>query len=201
MDNQVIHLYGASGSGTSTIGKFISMELGCFFMDTDDYFWEATDPPFQIKRRAPDRIALMRKDLAKYGKAVISGSLVDWGDELIPLFTLAVRVETDPGIRIDRLRKRERERFGDRIDAGGDLYKRHQKFIEWAASYDTGGLDMRSKAKHDAWQKQLQCRMILLDGSRPVEENYEIIRQNLYAEDGKSAGYEELHPGLCEKQH
>ena len=34
----VIHIFGASGSGTTTLGKKISEELGYSFMDTDDYF-------------------------------------------------------------------------------------------------------------------------------------------------------------------
>ena len=150
-------------------------------MDTDDYLWESTNPPFTAKRKASDRINLMRKDIEKYNKAVISGSLVDWGDELIPLFTLAIRVNTDTAIRIDRLKRRERERFGNRLDPGGDMYKIHQEFIDWAASYDSGGLDTRSKAKHDQWQKLLQCRQIMLDGSLPVEKNFEIVQQNLYS--------------------
>lgn len=179
MDKQVIHIYGASGSGTSTIGKFIADKLGYFFMDTDDYFWEPTNPPYTIKRKVSDRIALMKKDIAKHNGAVISGSLVDWGDELIPLFTLVIRVETDTAIRIDRLKRREREQFGSRIDIGGDMYENHRDFINWAASYDSGGLDMRSKAKHDEWQKQVQCRHILLDGSLPVGKNFEIIKWNL----------------------
>ena len=33
---QVIHIFGASGSGTSTLGRYISKKLGCFFMDTED---------------------------------------------------------------------------------------------------------------------------------------------------------------------
>ncbi len=148
-------------------------------MDTDDYFWEETNPPYQIKRNISDRISMMKNDIAKHSNAVISGSLVDWGDELIPLFTLAVRVETDTAIRIERLRKREREHFGNRIDIGGDMYENHRDFIEWAASYDRGNLNMRSKAKHDEWQKQLLCKIVLLDGSLPVEENFEIIRNNI----------------------
>lgn len=179
MNKQVIHIYGASGSGTSTIGKFIADKLGYFFMDTDDYFWESTNPPYTTKRKVSDRIAFMKKDIAKYAGVVISGSLVDWGDELIPLFTLVIRVETDTAIRIDRLKRREREHFGNRIDPGGDMYENHQEFLSWAASYDTGGLDIRSKAKHDEWQKQVQSRHILLDGSLPVEKNFEIIKENL----------------------
>ncbi|MDE6891742.1 MAG: shikimate kinase [Lachnospiraceae bacterium] len=175
MEKQVIHIYGASGSGTSTIGRFICEKTGYYFMDTDDYFWEPTNPPFTAKRKIPDRIALMRRDIAKYESVVISGSLVDWGDELIPLFTLAVRVETDTAVRIERLKKRERERFGNRIDIGGDMFENHREFIEWAASYDSGGLDMRSKAKHDEWQKLLQCPQILLDGTQPAEKNFEYL--------------------------
>lgn len=175
MEKQVIHIYGASGSGTSTIGRFICEKTGYYFMDTDDYFWEPTNPPFTVKRKIPDRIALMRKDIAKYESVVISGSLVDWGDELIPLFTLAVRVETDTAVRIERLKKRERERFGNRIDTGGDMFENHREFIDWAASYDSGGLDMRSKAKHDEWQKLLRCPQILLDGNQPAEKNFEYL--------------------------
>lgn len=179
MDRQVLHIYGASGSGTSTIGRFISNKLGYFFMDTDHYFWEPADPPYTRKRAISDRIALMRKDIAEYGRVVISGSLVDWGDELIPLFTLAVRVNTDTAIRIERLRRREREHFGNRLDPGGDMYETHRKFIDWAASYDSGGPDTRSRSKHDEWQKQLQCPLILLDGSLPLEKNFEIIQRSL----------------------
>lgn len=46
MYGSVIHIYGASGSGTSTLGKFISEQLGYTFMDTDDYFWLPTDPKY-----------------------------------------------------------------------------------------------------------------------------------------------------------
>lgn len=155
MAKQVIHIYGASGSGTSTIGRFLCDNSGYFFMDTDDYFWEPTNPPYTTKRAVSDRIAKMKKDIEKYDTVVISSSLVDWGDVLIPFFTLAIRVNTDTAIRIERLKKRERAHFGNRIDAGGDMYENHRKFLEWAASYDNGGLDMRSKAKHDEWEKQL----------------------------------------------
>jgi len=107
-------------------------------MDTDDYFWEPTDSPYTIKRAVPERLALMKRDVAEHENVVIFGSLVDWGDELIPLFTLAVRVETDTATRIERLRAREREHFGSRIDPGGDMYENHKEFIEWAAAYDEG---------------------------------------------------------------
>ncbi len=175
---QVIHIYGASGSGTSTLGKYICEKSGYFFMDTDDYFWEPTNPPYTVKRCLSSRMKLMREDIQRHDHVVISGSLVDWGDEFIPLFTLAIRVETDTDIRLQRLNRREREKFGSRIDFGGDMYENHLEFIKWAASYDHGGMDMRSKAKHDDWQKKLICPLLFVDGNMPVSENYEIIQSN-----------------------
>lgn len=179
MTKQVIHIFGASGAGTSTLGKYISDQLGFFFMDTDDYFWKETDPPYMLKRERSDRIKLMKNDIEKHENIVISGSLVDWGDELIPLFTLAVRVETDTAIRLGRLEQRERKKFGARIDIGGDMYENHHDFMEWAAAYDCGGLDMRSKRKHNEWQKQLRCPLILVDGSLSVGENFDIVWRKL----------------------
>jgi hypothetical protein len=58
-------------------------------------------------------------------------------------------VITDKNVRIERLMEREKKHFGSRIELGGDMYQNHVEFIEWAAAYDTGDIDMRSKAKHD----------------------------------------------------
>lgn len=179
MVNKMIHIYGASGSGTTTLGKYISTKAGFYFMDTDDYFWEQTDPPYTTKRDISQRLAMMKNDISKSSKTVISGSLAGWGDELISLFTLAIRIETDTDIRIERLKKREREHFGSRIDIGGDMYEKHREFMKWAYSYDNGDIDMRSKAKHDEWQKLLQCRQIKLDGSNSLEHNYQIVQNYL----------------------
>lgn len=105
-----------------------------------------------------------------------SGSLVDWGDELIPLFTLAIRLITDTEIRVERLKAREKQKFGDRIMPGGDMYTQHMEFIDWARKYDTGSMNMRSKAKHDEWQKLLLCKQIVLDGADDLEENFKKVQ-------------------------
>ncbi len=179
MANKIIHIYGASGSGTTTLAKYISGKLRYAFMDTDDYFWKPTNPPYKEKRNVSERLELMKKDIAKFDRVIISGSLVDWGDELIPLFTFVIRLNTATDIRIERLKRREYERFGSRIEIGGDMYDAHQEFLAWAAAYDCGDANMRSKAKHDEWQKLLKCKQIILDGNVGVEDNFEIIRPYL----------------------
>jgi len=169
--NSLIHIYGASGSGTSTLGRALASALGYTFMDTDDYFWVPTDPPFTTKRSTEERLILLENDIAASFGTVLSGALTKWGDALIPRFTLAVRLVTDEHVRLSRLKAREHARFGDRICPGGDMYETHQAFLKWASAYDTGGLNMRSRADHDRWQTLLQCPQLVLDGERPVEEN------------------------------
>lgn len=73
---------------------------------------------------------------------------------------------------IERLVKREKERFGSRIEPGGDMYRHHIEFVNWAKSYDNGGTDIRSKAMHDEWQKKLLCKILYLDGADKLEDNF-----------------------------
>ncbi len=175
MANQVIHIFGASGSGVTTLGRHLSENLGYFLMDVDDYFWQDTPIPYTVKRDKAERLSMLRADIEKHGSAVVSGSLTEWGDELIPLFTLAVRLTTDTETRLERLRKRESEHFGARIEPGGDMHEAHIEFINWASQYDTGGIDMRSKLCHDEWQKLLKCPLIELDGRLPLQEKYSAV--------------------------
>lgn len=172
----VIHIFGASGSGTSTLGRAICHEMGYTFMDTDDYFWLPTDPKYTVKRPVQERLDRIRADIFHADNVVLSGSLSGWGDPLIPLFTLAIRLETDTDIRVERLRCRERKAFGDRIDAGGDMHQAHEAFIAWAKQYDNGDMNMRSKAMHDAWQTQLQCPLLRLNGGDSISGNVEAVR-------------------------
>ena len=55
------------------------------------------------------------------------------------------------------------------------MYTNHMEFIEWARKYDTGRVDMRSKAKHDEWQKLLLCKQIVLNGADDLEKNFNIV--------------------------
>ncbi len=173
----VIHIYGASGSGTSTLGRKICDELGFTFMDTDDYFWLTK---YTVKRRKEERLALMKQDISNAENVVISGSIAGWGDELISLFTLAIRLETNTDIRIERIKNREKEKFGERITPGGDMYESHMEFLKWAEAYDTGSVNMRSRARHDEWEKKLQCERILLNGANDLDYNWAIIKNTLF---------------------
>jgi len=165
-----IHIFGASGAGTSTLGRELAQTHGLTFFDTDDFFWEATDPPYQRARERGYRQQLLTKALSTTRRWVLAGSLCGWGDVAIPLFDLAVFVVTDSDIRLQRLRTREQEAFGERISPGGDMHNQHKSLLEWAARYDEGHPPERTRQLHEEWLTGLECPLVRADGARPVKE-------------------------------
>ena len=59
------------------------------------------------------------------------------------------------------------------------MHIQHLDFLQWTSLYDTGGTDMRSKAKHDQWQKLLSCPLLELDGSEPLDGKFEKVKKML----------------------
>ena len=67
------------------------------------------------------------------------------------------------------------------------MYETHQAFLEWARRYDTGGLEIRSKMKHDQWQTLLPCPVLLLDGGDPLEDNFQKVLRVIVEEERKNS--------------
>ena len=128
-----IHLFGASGSGTSTLGAALAQKLSLPHLDVDDFYWRPTDPPFVEKQQPAQRLLDLNEAMTKSQGWILSGSLCGWGDELIPRFSHAVFLFLQPDLRMQRLRLRERQRHGDRILPGQDMHEIHSEFMTWAS--------------------------------------------------------------------
>ena len=168
--NYRIHIFGASGSGTSTLGAALSPRIGGKHLDTDSYYWLDTDPPYTDKRDPTDRVQLIERDTEGIDNWVLSGSICGWGDPLLDKFNLAVFLILDSDVRMDRLKKREADLYGERIRPGGDMYQIHLEFMEWAQSYDQAKAPTRSLDLHTQWMKRLACPIIELDSKNPTED-------------------------------
>lgn len=122
-----IHIFGASGSGTSTLGRAVAARLGYAFLDADDFYWLPTDPPFREKRDVAD------------------------------------------------------------LAPGGDMHEHHELFMSWAAQYDAGGAEVRSRRRHEEWLSRLpsSCDVLRLDTTGPVEELAEIVIERAGARRGR----------------
>ena len=170
-----IHLLGPSCSGTSTLGKLIAEEYKIPWYDSDDIFWIKTDPPFTHKRDINERIKLLESIFESNNSLVLSGSALKWGNSIKKLLDIVIYKYVDQNIRIERLLAREKQRYGNRINPGNDMYQIHKEFVEWAKKYETGGMDMRSRKSELEWIKDLDCKIIMLEENKTPEEELKIV--------------------------
>jgi adenylate kinase family enzyme len=164
-----IHIFGASGSGTTTLGRALSNRLALPHFDADDFYWAQTDPPFSTPNPRDVRVRLLGAELDELDGWILAGSVCGWGDVFAPSFTLAVFVHIPADLRISRLVAREHDRYGARIGPSGDLLEHHRAFIAWAARYDTAGLEQRSRALHERWMTSLACRVLIIENDAPAD--------------------------------
>jgi len=141
-----IHILGASGSGTSTLGTALARRLQVPHTDADSLHWVPTDPPYTTPRPPDDRQALLLRTLPVAGHWVFSGAAMT------------------------RLRRREAARFGARILPGGDMATINAAFIAWAEAYDTAGSLRRGLITHEAWLADQLAPVLRLDSLAPVEQ-------------------------------
>ncbi|MFD0679337.1 MULTISPECIES: ATP-binding protein [unclassified Paenibacillus] len=178
--NNKIHILGASGSGASTLGKDLSSILPHVNLDGDDYFWIEK---FTEKRGLKDRVRLLKEDLSYYKQWILSGSVCGWGDELKSAFDLVIFIYIPKDIRLQRLEKREYQRYGDEILPGGSMYEQSKAFLEWASLYDEAGLEVRSKFLHEHWMSDLTCPILRIEGDLSATERVNIVLDYLKAND------------------
>ncbi|HXQ16169.1 MAG TPA: AAA family ATPase [Caulobacteraceae bacterium] len=169
-----IHIVGASGSGTTTLGVALARAIDGVHFDTDDFFWLPTDPPFTTKRPVEQRLSLLEAELTR-DSWVLSGSLMGWGDVLVPRFDLVVFLFVPPDVRLERIMERERRRYGADIDPGGRMHENHKAFVDWARGYDTADSEGRSHVRHRAWIDNLPCPVVEITGVPTVEESVECV--------------------------
>lgn len=116
---------------------------------------------------------------------VLSGSIGDWGNELIPMFDFVIFMTAPTPVRMARLRAREKEHYGADIEPGGKMHEVHRAFLDWASRYDEPDFDSRSRHKHEAWLARVSCPVLHLDGTRPVTELTEEVYRTTELHQGR----------------
>jgi adenylate kinase family enzyme len=166
-----IHILGPSGSGTTTLGGNLAVELGIERLDTDDFFWRKTSIPFSEKNSVEERLRKLRAEMARSDEWVLSGSLCGWGDSLVGTFTHVVFLWVPWEVRRARLLARETERYGaPSLAPGGAMHEIHVAFMDWCSRYDTAGRGQRSRQVHEAWMVGLPREIILVRLEGEMEE-------------------------------
>jgi adenylate kinase family enzyme len=158
-----IHILGASGSGTTTIGKRLSQLYEIPHFDSDDIYWKQTEIPYTKSQAKAVRRKLLKKIIDTNNSWVISGSATSWGELLLAHSDIIILVSCPTEVRLNRLKKRETERYGSRVELGGDMHKNSQEFLNWASLYDEGGIEVRSKKSQTTWLQQAKCQVFEIE--------------------------------------
>ncbi|MDR7253033.1 adenylate kinase family enzyme [Nocardioides sp. BE266] len=161
---------GASGSGTTTLGRALATRWAVPHADADDYFWQPTAPAYVEQRPVPDRLRLMAELFLPRDAWVLSGSVMGWDGSLLEHLDAVVFCSLDQDVRLERLRAREVVRYGSRIEAGGDRAEAFEEFLTWATGYEDPAFDGRNRAGHEEWLATLDVPVLRADTTRPVDE-------------------------------
>lgn len=170
-----IQLIGGSGTGKSTLAKYISEQEHIKWIDTDMYLW--TDETFTENHPVEIRKEMYQRDMEQGEGYVVSGSVFSWNPDGFDNRELLVFLELDESERLDRLRKREKQRMKEKeswLDENGELTN---DFIEWCKTYCTAN-DWNSAGTYAEHLHQMEISkspVLKLNSHRPVEELYEEI--------------------------
>lgn len=189
MKQSIINIFGSSGSGSTTLAKTIAKDYDYLHIDVDDALWEKTDPPFTIRRsdEAAKKYILEQLELGK--NAVISGSLVGFGDDIKDIIDLFVFINLDISIRLARIQKREEKRFGKRVLPGGDLHQKHLDFLKWVSDYETNPEYIRSRKQHLLWLEDVSAPVLKVTEELSINELIKLVKPFLKAKRGKINDY------------
>jgi adenylate kinase family enzyme len=171
-----INIIGASGVGKTTLGRALAERLGVPHFDSDAYYHLPTDPPYRVQREPEERRALLERDLAAHAGWILSGGAGTWKPAPALRYTLHVLLWLPSELRIERLLRRERELYGDRIAPGGDMAADHVAFMEWTRGYDDGTAEgTNTLACHEKLLRGASCPVVRLTGALPLREALDLV--------------------------
>ena len=162
-----IIVFGANGSGKTTLARELARILDFKHIDIEDYAFEEAKIPYSKPRPRNECINLMLAVIGKHGKFVFSTCTGDWGDIIPQYYKFAVFLTAPHGLRMERVKKRTRDKHGERIGEGGDMYEHTQKFFDFVAT--------RPLSKIEQWTQTLNCSIINVDGAIDWRINAEKI--------------------------
>ena len=152
-----IIIFGANGSGKTTLGRELARILGFKRMDVEDYYFRESEIPYSDARSKDEVVNLMLADIEKYRSFVISTVVGDLGNIIPQYYKLAVHIVAPHELRMEHIKQRVYDKFGERVLEGGDMYEQEQKFFDFVAS--------RPLTNIDQWAETLACPIIHIDGT------------------------------------
>ena len=168
-DAMGILICGLNGTGKSALGRILADRLGYEFIDNEDLFFPRTDPSytFSCPRSKEEVIRLLEERIGKNSRFIFAAVKGNYGDKLIASLDHIILIEVPRQICSQRVRDRSYQKFGDRILPGGDLYDKESQWFSLT--------DNRAETYVTDWLETVDCPVIRIDGTLPVEQNVDYL--------------------------
>ena len=164
---------GLNGAGKSTLGKALAEKLGFHFIDNENLYFPKTDPLnlYAIPRTHKEAELLLIKEITVHENFVFASVKGDYGESIYPFFQYAVLIDVPKDIRIQRVKNRSFQKFGNRMLPGGDLHGQEENFFNF--------VKFRTESVIEEWVQSLSCSIIRVDGTKSIEENIRFIIEQI----------------------
>ena len=160
---------GLNGTGKSTLGKALAEKLHFYFIDIEDLYFPKTDSNYiyASPRNRKDVEKLLLHEVKTHKNFIFASVKGDYGEGIYSSIQYAVLLDVPKDIRLQRVKNRSFQKFGNRMLLGGDLYEQEERFFRFVES--------REESIVEEWVKSLKCPVIRIDGTKPIDENTNFI--------------------------
>ena len=171
-----IIICGLNGAGKSTLGRALAERLDFYFIDNEDLFFPKTDSTYiyEAPRTREEVEKLLLNEINAHENFVFASVKGDYGETIYPFFAVAVLIDVPKDIRVERVKNRSFQKFGNRMLPGGDLYEKEECFFDFVKSRDENTVEK--------WVQSLNCPIIRIDGTISIEENINLIIEQIQSE-------------------
>jgi len=168
-----IQICGLNGSGKSTLGRALAARLGFYFIDNENLYFNRTEEtePYTNPRSQEEVETLLMEEVRTHPDFVFAAVKGSYGEAILSLYDYVVMIEVPRQIRLQRVRNRSFQKYGSRIQPGGDLCEQEEAFFQMVAS--------RPDNFVEKYLQTVTCPVIRVDGTKPVEENVQSIIQQI----------------------
>ena len=168
-----IIICGLNGAGKSTLGKALAEKLDFYFIDNEDLFFPKTDSHYiyAAPRTREEVEKLLLYEIKVHSNFIFASVKGDYGDALCQWIRYVVLIDVPKEIRLQRVKNRSFQKFGSRMLPGGDLQEREENFFQLVQS--------RTENTVEESLHCLNCPVIRIDGTKPIEENTRFIMEQI----------------------
>ena len=160
-----ILIFGLNGAGKSTLGKALARAMHGHFIDHEDLVFPKTDPldPYAAPRSRDEVEQLLLREMEAHPNFIFASVKGNYSKRILARFQYAVLIDVPKEIRLQRVKQRSFETFGQRMQPGGDLYEQEERFFAMVESRENSTIDGLAQAP--------SCPILWIDGTKPVEES------------------------------